>query len=791
MAESFGIIGAFSTGDTERAPIHCQKPTTGGRCYNPDGPENPPNGVLHNFTDERTKSTIPVCDFCAEYLRKKWRIEDPVRTGSIGRSARLALPPVDFSHVATTVDIQAIRAGTNKAQRGSIHSPPVVAVGYQTPATARYNEGSSSLLRGAPFVGIPALPPPPTLPSNKGRPGIGSPSKHTMGARKRQPSNLLYESETYKLAYSTECQRAGKKRSAVIFSQDIQNSALPKVSAALTGPELRELVREDLMRAWNSATFYYPLTNEMWCLKDEHGVDLVQHFPNAPALRAACLKSGPSGQPLFRHGHLVKVIVMLTAEAYETVKDHIDECRAQATDSQEPHIEDPPCMPNDDKPAPQASRSTQSTVQLSASLVRQPPFAKPRSASNAVLSAPQLPTVPATPHSTRLSSASVRLADPSLAGVEAPMRAISLKRVLPTSPTSSILLPASKRACSSSASRPLGSETLPSVSSELERALVTHGRQGTMTADGARSQENLFYPIPFFSLQQLSSMPDPFNINDALNAHDAVLIYDVGRRDHFLGSGTFKKCQLGRLNFRGLDQPTTGLGSCPTHKIVAIKRPYTVCTATNRTQQLSPQDELQFIKREGVVLQYCNALLGEVNSWIKSATSTGLQRLLEPPPVPQIRFVQAGIAKFVDKKTTSSRGYLVEERIPEAQGFTRFIGNGSAIPAEFPAGSRRALLAEYCSFCQHVQWIVTNGKAYCADWQGGVADSEEEESLLTDPQLMTNPTLGKLLFADGNVPAAFYRFTSEHSCLGNRFCEFYKPPALEPSCDTSCDTAEV
>jgi hypothetical protein len=102
----------------------------------------------------------------------------------------------------------------------------------------------------------------------------------------------------------------------------------------------------------------------------------------------------------------------------------------------------------------------------------------------------------------------------------------------------------------------------------------------------------------------------------------------------------------------------------------------------------------------------------------------GHELVIDPnsPIAPKLQFVEAGVAKLVSGGSTGSSsvlgGFLVEECIPESQGFNHFISNGSAIASDFPAGSHEPLIAEFCSFCQHVQWVLTGGKAYCADWQG-------------------------------------------------------------------------
>ncbi|KAJ7683054.1 hypothetical protein B0H14DRAFT_3677535 [Mycena olivaceomarginata] len=78
-------------------------------------------------------------------------------------------------------------------------------------------------------------------------------------------------------------------------------------------------------------------------------------------------------------------------------------------------------------------------------------------------------------------------------------------------------------------------------------------------------------------------------------------------------------------------------------------------------------------------------------------------------------------------------------------------------------------MADFLSFTQHVQYYKTAGMVYLSDLQGTL-------ERLTDPQIMTSPSIGDGidLFGDGNVPAAFAAFPAEHAC--NKFCAWFKLP---------------
>lgn len=82
---------------------------------------------------------------------------------------------------------------------------------------------------------------------------------------------------------------------------------------------------------WAAATHEYPLTDDMWSLRDKSDVDIVKAFPNSPAFLHLCMSSGPSGKRHFVGGKTMKATVMLSADAYIQVQAHKDDVEAQVT----------------------------------------------------------------------------------------------------------------------------------------------------------------------------------------------------------------------------------------------------------------------------------------------------------------------------------------------------------------------------------------------------------------------------------------------------------------------------
>ncbi|KAG9083205.1 hypothetical protein FS749_006230 [Ceratobasidium sp. UAMH 11750] len=307
-------IAEFTKLDDQRQPVHCQKPLTGGNCYNPLGPEHPPDGVLYMYTNKADSTGYMLCSFTARSLPES--------------SSKVALAN---GYTLYNVDHAQIRSGTNAAQRGSLLRPPVVAAGasLQTPYStagashARLASPSKQFQNG-PLVGVQMLP---QSPGAVGFLGYGSPSLKSHPLSARHVSLPGFVSETFTLSYTIECQRGGRKTPQVAF--EIQTSGIPQVQASSTGPQLKVLVLIHAQKDWLAATFDHPLLDGMCTLRDKSGVDLVVSFPDTPALRGQCLIQGAKGQETFMANRSVKVVLMLTVSAYEMVEKHMDECRSK------------------------------------------------------------------------------------------------------------------------------------------------------------------------------------------------------------------------------------------------------------------------------------------------------------------------------------------------------------------------------------------------------------------------------------------------------------------------------
>lgn len=226
-----------------------------------------------------------------------------------------------------------------------------------------------------------------------------------------------------------------------------------------------------------------------------------------------------------------------------------------------------------------------------------------------------------------------------------------------------------------------------------------------------------FFNIPYTPILDLVQGPKPLDLRDCTQATHGSLMYSASFKPNYLGRGSFKVCLLGRLVLQPI--PLSGLGS-PGMEVVALKRPYMRKPSDDSSSQRYPAlDELNLVSKEASAVQWGSALLAVVYSYLDAHPTDGFKN---PPPTLQVRFVEAGVAKVIQPSAQATQAllgaYLVEERIPVEQGFVRFVGNGSAVPCYTGPNPHGQLLAQFCAFCQHVQWVLTGGQTYCSDWQG-------------------------------------------------------------------------
>ncbi|KAF8056047.1 hypothetical protein FPV67DRAFT_1678847 [Lyophyllum atratum] len=175
--------------------------------------------------------------------------------------------------------------------------------------------------------------------------------------------------------------------------------------------------------------------------------------------------------------------------------------------------------------------------------------------------------------------------------------------------------------------------------------------------------------------------------------------------------------------------------------------------------------QAQNLTMEIACLAWARVLLDLVYAFVEK----GIQAKGKPPPfyIPQLRFVDAALAVEHADSAKESQVFLLEEVIGgEREGaFRKYMNNVSPVPLPLSdkEDQERAL---FLAFSQHVQYFKTRKLVFVSDYQGG-------NSLLSDPQIITDSALG-VIFADGNHPSGHTNLEPNHRC--NYFCEWFEVP---------------
>ncbi|KAI5991632.1 hypothetical protein EDD15DRAFT_2368972 [Pisolithus albus] len=293
-----------------------------------------------------------------------------------------------------------------------------------------------------------------------------------------------------------------------------------------------------------------------------------------------------------------------------------------------------------------------------------------------------------------------------------------------------------------------------------------------------------FYPIPTRPLAEILENPRYRSFNlDISETYPGRLRVDQSPKS-FIGIGGFKTAQSGLLM---LTPPSpSGLGS-KVHDNVVVKHPFLrpptlnpstsgsgpLAGGSRRIIRFSLGDELPKLHCEANTLYWAKALLTMTYDFIDGAVLSAAS--VPPFKIPRLRFVEAGLALAHSQFTkglvkpkfggTVCGVYLLEEKIEGGSAaFTKYIHNMDCRPS-LSADEDGYDIAEFLAFTQHVQYSKTGGLVFISDYQGS-------STLLTDPQILTDPSVGDGLdvFSEGNVESTVASFEKHHEC--NRFCKW-------------------
>ncbi|KAJ7086293.1 hypothetical protein C8R43DRAFT_1142416 [Mycena crocata] len=514
-----------------------------------------------------------------------------------------------------------------------------------------------------------------------------------------------------------------------------------------TPPQLRQLAINALSQRVHSSLKGFPIQWGQLPLREvAHWIDLGQEPSDIPYFLQRCLKGkakGKDGVPTFKKPTRdFDLALVIDSDYWDEIIQYLNEVE-MATDSH--------------------GHNSMNVSEASQSRSR----------------SPDTQSLAADPSGYRLSSASFDTIQSRASNFDS--LTIASKRTRSDSQSVPKTPPQSKR------------RALPAYESpnrdQLREALVEGGSSLSQVSVQARtvSERIEFFQISHRPLKELlaSNSDEGFQgfICDPADAAQGSLVIVTGK---YLGIGTFKTAQLGYLSLIHLT--SEGLGTTQNQRVAAKRMYVRRAKRTVRNPdgwaltRLTAADEFAKTMMEANVLLWAVSLMTFTYSFIDHFIANSPS---EPPfDIPEVRFVHAAIAVVPEQvvgpvsnsKSTICRSYLVEELIDETRdGFHKFINNASAVPVSL-VGSKQSLsiVAEFLSFTQHVQYHKSGGMVYLSDLQG-------TSELLTDPQIMTSPSIGDgiEIFGEGNVPSAFEAFPDQHIC--GKFCEWFQLPKFKPT----------
>lgn len=306
----------------------------------------------------------------------------------------------------------------------------------------------------------------------------------------------------------------------------------------------------------------------------------------------------------------------------------------------------------------------------------------------------------------------------------------------------------------------------------------THELHNNLTVFDRHHEDIEYYPIPTRSLTEILKTPQyrTFEL-DISDSHIGQLTIDIPLHS-MIGIGAFKTAHPGWLTLSPI--VSSGLGSRSQHGVV-VKRPFYRVPPTSQAAtslkivRYSSVDELKHVLKESIVMYWAKSLLNYTYDYIDHHISTSPT----PPPfeIPRVRFVDAGVALGYGQRSASSKPgdksntkagtvsavYLLEERIvfDDNQEFTKFIHNMDYVPS-LDEDQYGYDLAVFLAFTQHIQYVQTEGLAFVSDYQGiyhahsltphftKTDTNLGSLTLLTDPQILTHPSVFHILFIHFN-----------------------------------------
>ncbi|KAJ8481435.1 hypothetical protein ONZ45_g15317 [Pleurotus djamor] len=271
---------------------------------------------------------------------------------------------------------------------------------------------------------------------------------------------------------------------------------------------------------------------------------------------------------------------------------------------------------------------------------------------------------------------------------------------------------------------------------------------GSVTA----ANEETTVPIEFMAVIVLS-FNDIIASPSLTWSNNSIRHGTLSHTNEQIGLGSFKTCHIGTITLVDAGETEIDLLRGLDHQSVAIQRYAMV-------------DELKRTLLEANILRWASSLLEFGYSFVEHTiesldaaaansdhspldTNTAAQLKLLTKlrySIPQLRFVHAAVVKSHTQAahdsiaSTATRvgnvgnhvaTYLIEERIPPASSFIKYINNANATSLITNPRSPYYAQARFLCTMQHILYVKTERKLFISDFQGAGL-------LLTDPQVMTS-----------------------------------------------------
>ncbi|KAH9830598.1 uncharacterized protein C8Q71DRAFT_360388 [Rhodofomes roseus] len=245
----------------------------------------------------------------------------------------------------------------------------------------------------------------------------------------------------------------------------------------------------------------------------------------------------------------------------------------------------------------------------------------------------------------------------------------------------------------------------------------------------------------------------------------ATMFYNAGHR---VQSGAFKTMRRGRID----PSPFSSSDGRVAVKQLRANTSSSVASGSAVQPNEPVTERIAQLVTDVLATLWADALLQAVYDFIHAYEAE--HHAPCPLEIPRFRYVRTGLAvtNIPDARPGDKVVYLVEELIdPEVDGEWRKYMNNNTARHRFAdsetSDSQNFKRGEFLTFCQHFQYCHTGAQAFTTDFQGG-------KSLLSDPQIITDPCLGRELFSKGNLASTHRDFQWDHVC--NDYCKYFELP---------------